>query len=104
MNMAARNHCSRPIARGLHGHNGCPETSPEALSRLNFQVEDSEKFGLAVETTGPKTKKAGATWRGFLPDTDPIYRSGWNFLAGANLNPVLPPPSDEGASEPSDRR
>ena len=46
MNMAARNHCSRPIARGLHGHNGCPETSPKALSRLNFQVEDSEKFGL----------------------------------------------------------
>src|SRR4249920_2253923 len=48
MNMAARNHCSRPIARGLHGHNGCPETSPKALSRLNFQVEDSEKFGLKM--------------------------------------------------------
>jgi hypothetical protein len=49
MNMAARNHCSRSIARGLHGHNGCSETSPKALSRLNSQVEDSEKFGLANE-------------------------------------------------------
>ena len=56
MNMAARNHCSRPIARGLHGHNGCPETSPKALSRLSFQVEDSEKFGLTsdVREDNPK--------------------------------------------------
>src|SRR5580704_10195686 len=51
MNMAARNHCSRSIARGLHGHNGCSETSPKALSRLNSQVEDSEKFGLRPART-----------------------------------------------------
>jgi hypothetical protein len=45
-----------------------------------------------------KTKKVGATWVGFLPDTDPIYnRAGWNFLAGANLK--RPPPSNEEAEE-----
>src|SRR5271167_637058 len=65
MNMAARNHCSRSIARGLHGHNGCSETSPKALSRLNSQVEDSEKFGLTrtpvglggTHPSGPGTKQ-----------------------------------------------
>jgi hypothetical protein len=31
-------------------------------------------------------KKGGAVWRGFLPDTDPIYtKAGWTFLMGANL-------------------
>ena len=52
-----------------------------------------------MKTTEPKKKKAGATWGGFLPDTDPIYQGGWNFLTGANLNPALPPPSDEKPAE-----
>jgi hypothetical protein len=47
MNMAARNHCSRPMARALHGHNVCAEISPKPL---NFQIEDSEKFGLIDDT------------------------------------------------------
>ena len=34
------------MARDLHGHNVCAEISPKALSRLNFQVKQSEKFGL----------------------------------------------------------
>src|SRR4051812_48547664 len=46
MNIAARNHCSRPMARHLHGHNVCAEISPKALPRLNFQVKHSGKFGL----------------------------------------------------------
>src|SRR4051812_3312758 len=46
MNMATRNHCSRPMARHLHGHNVCAEISPKALPRLNFQVKHSGKFGL----------------------------------------------------------
>ena len=46
-----------------------------------------------METT---TKKGKVTWKGTLPDDDPIYtRAGWNFLASPNLNPFLPPPSDE---------
>ena len=45
-------------------------------------------------------KPAGATWLGFLPAKDPIYRrAGWNFLAGANLNPFLQPPADESLAE-----
>src|SRR3954451_10932814 len=46
MNIAARNHCLRPMARALHGHNLCAEIAPKALSRLNFQVKQSGKFGL----------------------------------------------------------
>jgi hypothetical protein len=42
------------------------------------------------KATEPKTKKLGATWHGFLADTDPLYTGGWNLLAGKNLNP---PPS-----------
>jgi hypothetical protein len=34
------------MARALHGHNVCAEISPKPLSGLNFQIEDSEKFGL----------------------------------------------------------
>ena len=33
-----------------------------------------------------KTKKPGATYMGMVPDNDEIYRSGWNFLIGKNLN------------------
>jgi tetratricopeptide (TPR) repeat protein len=36
------------MARDLHGHNVCAEISPKALSRLNFQVKQSEKFGLGL--------------------------------------------------------
>jgi hypothetical protein len=34
-----------------------------------------------------KSPKAGITWKGFVLDTDPRYRSGWNYLSGKNLNP-----------------
>ena len=66
-----------------------------SLTRRARRGLTSGRRTLAVETTGPKTKKVGATYRGSLPDTDPIYKAGWNFLASANLNPFLPPPSDE---------
>jgi hypothetical protein len=35
-------------------------------------------------------QKAGATWHGFVPDTDPRYSSGWNYLSGKNLTPKPP--------------
>jgi hypothetical protein len=41
------------MARGLHGHNAYAEISPKALSRLNFQVKQSEKFGLSRIVPGP---------------------------------------------------
>jgi hypothetical protein len=49
-----------------------------------------------VRTTGPKTPQAGATFHGFVPDTDPRYNGGWNYLSGKNLN--LPPPPEQQAS------
>jgi hypothetical protein len=36
----------------------------------------------------PPRKKGGATYHGSLPDDDPIYKGGWNFLAGKNLKPA----------------
>jgi hypothetical protein len=29
------------------------------------------------------------TFLGWAPDTDPIYREGWKFIAGRNLNQPL---------------
>jgi hypothetical protein len=43
--------------------------------------------------TGGKNRKGGATWKGFIPDTDPMYKSGWNFLSGKNLNQRSTEPS-----------
>jgi hypothetical protein len=43
-----------------------------------------------VKTIEAKKEKAGATYKGSLPDTHPIYKGGWNFLLGKDLNPALP--------------
>jgi hypothetical protein len=43
--------------------------------------------------TGKKTQKGGVTYHGFIPDTDPRYKSGWNFITGSNLNPRSTEPS-----------
>jgi len=32
-------------------------------------------------------QKGRATYHGFVPDTDPRYSSGWNFLIGENMTP-----------------
>jgi hypothetical protein len=47
----------------------------------------------AENMTGQKTKPAGATYHGFVDDTDPRYQSGYNFLSGKNLNPQSATPS-----------
>ena len=39
-----------------------------------------------MRTTGQKTRRVGATYRGSVPDTDPLYQGGWNFILGRNLN------------------
>jgi hypothetical protein len=36
--------------------------------------------------TGKKNKQAKIIWHGFVPDTDPRYSGGWNFISGKNLN------------------
>ena len=53
----------------------------------------SDRRSYRVNTTGQKTQKGGATYRGSLPATDPIYKSGWNYLSGKNLNPHSGKPS-----------
>jgi hypothetical protein len=47
-------------------------------------------------------KKAGATWHGFVEDTHPIYKGGWNFLVGRNLPKAKrAPEGDDGDGEVS---
>ena len=48
---------------------------------------------------GPKTRQGGTTWHGFVPDTDPRYKSGWNYLSGKNLNPHLKERLEDEAQE-----
>jgi hypothetical protein len=38
-----------------------------------------------VRTTGPKTPQGSLTFHGFVPDTDPRYASGWNYLSGKKI-------------------
>jgi len=40
-----------------------------------------------VSINEKKPPKTGITWKGFVPDTDPSYTGGWNYLIGKNLNP-----------------
>ena len=50
-------------------------------------------------TIGPKTRQGRAIYHGFVPDTDPRYKSGWNYLSGKNLNPHLKERSADEAQE-----
>lgn len=36
-----------------------------------------------------------STFRGFLPDEDPIYDSGWRFIMGKQLNSHLKPKKED---------
>jgi hypothetical protein len=42
----------------------------------------------------PPRKKGGVVYHGIVPDDDPIYKGGWNFLSGKNLKPVKPDEPD----------
>ena len=44
----------------------------------------------------PTQPKGRLIDKGSVPDTDPRYSSGWNYLSGKNLN--LPPPPEQQAS------
>jgi hypothetical protein len=46
-----------------------------------------EGFFMSKKPKNITQPKGGATWHGFVPDTDPRYSSGWNFLAGKDLRP-----------------
>jgi len=50
--------------------------------------------------TGKKTQAVGNTWKGFVPDTDPRYKSGWNYLSGKNLSQPSDTKSQEATEKP----
>jgi hypothetical protein len=57
--------------------------------------------------TGKPIKLGKVTYLGLLPATDPIYKAGWNFLSGKNLNPrfkkqstAAEQPAPQGQSDP----
>jgi len=54
------------------------------------------------DDTAPEKKpklQGRVTFHGFVPDTDPRYKSGWNYLSGKNLHPHLKEKSAEEAQE-----
>jgi hypothetical protein len=52
------------------------------------------------DMTGKKTQAVGNTWKGFVPDTDPRYKSGWNYLSGKNLSQPSDTKSQEATEKP----
>lgn len=53
---------------------------------------------MSKEAKPPTQPKGRLIYKGSVPDTDPRYDSGWNYLSGKNLN--LPPPPEQLASAP----
>jgi hypothetical protein len=49
-----------------------------------------EGFFMSKKPKDITQPKGRVTYHGFVPDTDPRYGSGWNFLAGKNLRPQPP--------------
>jgi hypothetical protein len=55
-------------------------------------------------TTGKPIRQGRITWHGFVPDTDPRYKSGWNFLSSKHLNPRSPQQSEKPPQPSTERR
>jgi hypothetical protein len=51
---------------------------------------------MSKEPKPPTQPKGRVIYKGSVPDTDPRYASGWNYLSGKNLN--LPPQPEQQAS------
>jgi hypothetical protein len=64
---------------------GDAATSATKVARSPPRIKPMEGFFMSKE---PR-QKGRVTYHGFVPDTDPRYGSGWNFLTGKNLN-LLP--------------
>src|SRR5262249_12257566 len=67
-----------------------------ALSAAQAQPSSRERRQ-AVSTTWKPIQVGRITYKGSVPDTDPRYKSGWNYLSGKNLNPHSAKPSKEQA-------
>jgi len=42
---------------------------------------------MSKEPKQPTQPKGQVTYKGSVPETDPRYNSGWNYLSGKNLRP-----------------
>jgi hypothetical protein len=49
-------------------------------------------------------KKTGVIWKGWVPDTDPRYKSGWNYLSGKNLSQPSGTKSQEATPQNKEER
>jgi hypothetical protein len=45
---------------------------------------------MSKEPKPPTQPKGRVIYKGSVPDTDPRYASGWNYLSGKNLAPKPP--------------
>jgi hypothetical protein len=56
------------------------------LNGLETEAEGFRSEEGVEDMTGKEIRVGRVTWKGWVPDTDPRYGSGWNFLVGKNLN------------------
>jgi hypothetical protein len=64
-------------------------------------MEDVMAKKKADAETWPKILPGGTIYLGLVPDDDPIYRGGWNFLTGKNLKPKSSRPSETSSQAPT---
>jgi hypothetical protein len=76
---------------------GSIKPPPGSGSSAGFAAEKM----LQSEHDRAKDPTGGATYHGFVPDTDPRYSSGWNYLSPKNLRPK--PPERERAEQSKDQ-
>jgi hypothetical protein len=50
------------------------------------RIKPMEGFFMSKEPKPPTQPKGRLIYKGSVPDTDPRYNSGWNYLSGKNLN------------------
>jgi hypothetical protein len=62
------------------------KTPPNPHDQVDRTAEQTGEGAIIA----PAPKKGGVTYHGTLPDDDPIYKGGWNFLSGKNLKPAKP--------------
>jgi len=48
-----------------------------------------------ITTPAPRKKGGSVTYLGSIPDNDPRYQSGWNFLMGKNLRQSAKPSGEK---------
>jgi hypothetical protein len=60
------------------------------VARSPPRIKPMEGFFMSKEPKPPTQPKGRVIYKGSVPDTDPRYASGWNYLSGKNLAPKPP--------------